>query len=75
MSVYINKWELREHILDGERIKVSDQEKDLGVLTSDTLFRNDQINSCNFKQTSLFVGSQENLSIRTEVLSCQFIRP
>ena len=50
-----------EYILDGERIKVSDQEKDLGVLTSDTLLWNDQINSCISKANKLICWITRNL--------------
>ena len=34
------------YLLNGVEMKKSEQEKDLGVLTSGTLLWNDQINSC-----------------------------
>ena len=50
-----------EYTLNGQVIKVSDQEKDLGVLTSDTLLWTDQITSSISKANKLICWIARNL--------------
>ena len=50
-----------KYILDGKVMKESDHEKDLGVLTSDTLLWTDQITSCVSKTNQLICWITRNI--------------
>ena len=53
-----------DYFLDGLKLKESDQERDLGVLTSDTLLWNDQIKSCIAKANKMISWIVRNLVLR-----------
>ena len=53
-----------EYYLNGLKLQVSDQEKDLGVLTSDSLLWNSQIKSCIAKANQMICWIIRNLVLR-----------
>ena len=53
-----------DYFLDGLKLKESEQERDLGVLTSDTLLWNDQIKSCIAKANKMISWIVRNLVLR-----------
>ena len=56
------------YLLNGVEMKKSEQEKDLGVLTSGTLLWNDQINSCVSKANQMICWIIRNLISREQSL-------
>ena len=54
------------YLLNGVEMKKSEQEKDLGVLTSGTLLWNDQINSCVSKANQMICWITRNLISREQ---------
>ena len=56
------------YLLNGVEMKKSEQEKDLGVLTSGTLLWNDQINSCVSKANQMICWITRNLISREQSL-------
>ena len=64
----INSNPYNEYFLDGEILKVCEQEKDLGVLTSDTLLWTDHINSSISKANQLICWITRNLISRDRIV-------
>ena len=64
MHTSVNSNPCNEYYLDGEVLKVSGQEKDLGVLTSDTLLWTDQINASISKANQLICWITRSLISR-----------
>ena len=56
--------DLNDYVLNGKQLKKTEQEKDLGVLTSGTLLWNDQIESCISKAYQMLCWISRNLIIR-----------
>ena len=60
--------DLNDYVLNGKQLKKTEQEKDLGVLTSGTLLWNDQIESCISKANQMLCWISRNLIIREKSL-------
>ena len=56
------------YVLKGSELRKTDQEKDLGVLTSGNLLWNDQIKSCISKANQMLCGIARNLISREKTL-------
>ncbi|KAL5247652.1 hypothetical protein ACHWQZ_G019515 [Mnemiopsis leidyi] len=63
-----NNNEHLEYVLNGSKLKETDQEKDLGVLTSGNLLWNDQIESCISKANQMLCWISRNLISREKLL-------
>ena len=57
-----------DYVLNGKQLKKTEQEKDLGVLTSGTLLWNDQIESCISKANQMLCWISRNLISREKSL-------
>ena len=57
-----------DYVLNGKQLKKTEQEKDLGVLTSGTLLWNDQIESCISKANQMLCWISRNLINREKSL-------
>ena len=64
----LNDNEHLDYVLNGKQLKKTEQEKDLGVLTSGTLLLNDQIESCISKANQMLCWISRNLISREKSL-------
>ena len=68
LHVELNDNEHLDYVLNGKNLKKTEQEKDLGVLTSGTLLWNDQIESCISKANQMLCWISRNLISREKSL-------
>ena len=68
LHVELNDNEHLDYVLNGKKLKKTEQEKDLGVLTSGTLLWNDQIESCISKANQMLCWISRNLISREKSL-------
>ena len=61
LHIDLNDNEHLDYVLNGKQLKKTEQEKDLGVLTSGTLLWNDQIESCTSKANQMLCWISRNL--------------
>ena len=68
LHIDLNDNEHQDYVLNGKKLKKTEQEKDLGVLTSGTLLWNDQIESCISKANQMLCWISRNLISREKSL-------
>ena len=68
LHIDLNDNEHLNYVLNGKQLKKTEQEKDLGVLTSGTLLWNDQIESCISKANQMLCWISRNLISREKSL-------
>ena len=68
LHIDLNDNEHLDYVLNGKKLKKTEQEKDLGVLTSGTLLWNDQIESCISKANQMLCWISRNLISREKSL-------
>ena len=70
----LNDNEHLDYVFNGKNLKKTEQEKDLGVLTSGTLLWNDQIESCISKAYQMLCWISRNLISREKFLMLRVYR-
>ena len=68
LHIELNGNEHFDYVLNGRNLKKTEQEKDLGVLTSGTLLWNDQVESCISKANQMLCWISRNLISRERFL-------